>query len=438
MMSCADLLETELPSDELEKDIALTSKQDMQELLNSTYDVVANNFGGKIQRMSELLADNLFIDGNSGFLVQVYNRASDFFNSDVGDLYSGPYIAISRANTIIENLDFVELTEDEKNQLEGEAKFIRAICHFELVRLFAQPYGFIADNSHLGIVIKTSSAIEPKNRATVGEVYDQIIQDLQDAASLIPEENGNYATSYSAKAFLAKVHFQMNDFANAAQYASDVIENGPFVFSDDINNRIETTVSPEAIFSIISTSMNDDRASFFDDYNSLNSTAETLPFILPSVEYFNILRSNSNDLRSEWVESVGQSRVFTKFNQQFFNVTVTSLTEMMLIAAESYGELDQNLSTAIDYLNQIKDRAEVSLLDAGASAGLVISEARNERRKEFGGEGIRLHELKRRAVNGENILIRNAPWDCDGMVLQFPASEIAVEGFTLNPEGGCN
>ncbi len=437
--ACEDLLENELPADQVRFDEAVLNEQDLQELLNSAYDVNANAYNGKNQRLVELLADNLFIEGNSGNLVQVYNRASDFFNSDVGDYYKNPYETIYRANLVLENVENLNLDEAIENRFKGEAKFLRAISLFELVRLFAQPYGFTQDNTHIGIVIKTNTEIEAANRASVADVYQQIILDLEDAEDLLPMENGNYATTYSASAFLAKVHFQMNDFANAAQYATRVIEEGSFIFSDDINNRFSTDVSSEAVFTVISTGLEDNRASLFTGgYDSRGVEDDNFPTLLVSQDYFNLLKSNTNDLRSNWVEAVGNNRVFTKFNMDYFNVTVTSLTEMMLIAAESYGELDQNLPKAIEYINLIKDRAEVNLLDAGSSAGLVISEARSERRKEFGGEGLRLHELKRRAVKGENILIRNAPWDCDGMVLQFPASEIAIEGFTLNPEGGCN
>ena len=53
-------------------------------------------------------------------------------------------------------------------------------------------------------------------------------------------------------------------------------------------------------------------------------------------------------------------------------------------------------------------------------------------------EGDRVHQLKRQAVNGDVTEIRDSPWDCAGMVIQFPNSEGTVQGFIFNPEGGCN
>src|SRR5690606_41146730 len=138
---------------------------------------------------------------------------------------------------------------------------------------------------------------------------------------------------------------------------------------------------------------------------------------------------DGNDLRSTWVDvkpsGTASIQVFTKFNPSFMSVSLTSLTEMMLIAAESYGELNTNLPAAADYINQIKARANVPLISEDPSAGIVIQETRVEKRKEFGGEGLRIHDLKRRAVKGEDVIVRGAPWDCNGMVLQFPASELS-------------
>jgi hypothetical protein len=310
-----------------------------------------------------------------------------------------------------------------------------------LVRLFGQPYGYTGDNSHLGIVIKTSTDPEPLGRNTVGEVYAQIIRDLQDAETLMPESNGNYANRFSAKAYLAKVYFQMNDFANAARYAQEVINSGRFPFSSNLQNRFQTGFSSETVFGIISTGLEDNRGGGF--IGLYRSDVDNPPFMRASPALVSVYNSDPNDARRAWIQRFNpgmqtEFTAFTKFNADWLSVTVASTTEMMLIAAESLGELNQNLGTAISYLNQIKQRAGVSPLTSGASGALVVSEARRESRLEFAGEGHRVHQMKRIGAKGEFTLIRNAPWDCPGLVLQFPASELAVRGFVMNPEGGCN
>ena len=286
-----------------------------------------------------------------------------------------------------------------------------------------------------------TSQTEPftAERSTVAEVYDVILQDLTEASNLLPEDNGNYANRYAALAYLAKVYFQMNDFAAAHEHAEAVIQSGKYTFSDQLLNRFGTSISPEAIFTTISTSNEDNRAQLFKDM--YNSTGDLIPVLKTHPNYTTALAKSPGDARAGWLKPITFGGVdgfaFTKYNFDYMNVVQASLSEMMLISAECKAELGADLTPAISYLNQIKTRAGVLNITPGASAGFVIQEARNERRLEFVTEGIRVHDLKRRGVLGESIVIRGAPWNCNGMVLQFPVSEITIEGFELNPEGGC-
>ena len=104
--------------------------------------------------------------------------------------------------------------------------------------------------------------------------------------------------------------------------------------------------------------------------------------------------------------------------------------------------MGSNLDQAADDLNAIRNRAgitsEVYLLGPDATAEDVITAARHEYRKETLGMGLWVEQLQRRGAMGEDIMIRNAPWDCPGMALQFSASEGNVAGFEFNEVGGCN
>ncbi len=169
----------------------------------------------------------------------------------------------------------------------------------------------------------------------------------------------------------------------------------------------------------------------------------------PNAEFdgneFNNLFGGATDFRvgtyyTEPAQVLENGKV-SKFDKQFFNHAVTSVTEMRLIAAESYAETGANLSQAISYVNSIKERAfqnQAFNLEENASAEEIIEAARIERRKEFVGEGKRVDDLKRMGVQGENIIVRGAPWDCNGMVIQFPLGESVVPDFQDNPVGGCN
>jgi hypothetical protein len=116
------------------------------------------------------------------------------------------------------------------------------------------------------------------------------------------------------------------------------------------------------------------------------------------------------------------------------------LTELKLMRAESYAINNVNLAQAIQDVNDIRDRAYgagVNPLPGTANSADIIQAVRFERRIEMFAEGNRTQDLKRQGAFGEAIVIRGAPWNCDGMVLQFPISEKS-DVFVLNPQGGCN
>jgi len=108
---------------------------------------------------------------------------------------------------------------------------------------------------------------------------------------------------------------------------------------------------------------------------------------------------------------------------------------MKLIRAEAYASLGTNVATAQEDINEIRTRAGLSALTSTGSQ--LLQDIRLERRKELCFEGDRTTQIKRMGVLGNESLSRNAPWNCPGMVLQFPGSENTVIGFTLNPTGGC-
>ena len=114
----------------------------------------------------------------------------------------------------------------------------------------------------------------------------------------------------------------------------------------------------------------------------------------------------------------------------------------MLIRAEALAESGGDLSQAIADINAIRNRAGIEadayMLSANATPEQVIQAARTEYRKETIGMGMWVEQLQRRGVQGEDIVIRDAPWDCPGMALQFSASEGNVAGFVFNEVGGCD
>jgi hypothetical protein len=122
-----------------------------------------------------------------------------------------------------------------------------------------------------------------------------------------------------------------------------------------------------------------------------------------------------------------------------YNIPLFTITQMKLIRAESAAELGQNSTQAIQDINDIRERAYGSVqenLTASATFDDIIEAARLERRLEFPVNGQRLHDLKRIGSQGEDVIVRGVPYDCPGMILQFPATE-GTDNFPLNQSGGC-
>ena len=107
--------------------------------------------------------------------------------------------------------------------------------------MYARPYGYTADNSHPGVPLRIEPSQDPLPRASVGDVYIQILDDLNFAADNLPVDNGVYATQDAARAYLSQVYFLMGNYTEAASFASDVINSGRYTLDEDLD-RFETDV----------------------------------------------------------------------------------------------------------------------------------------------------------------------------------------------------
>jgi tetratricopeptide (TPR) repeat protein len=454
--SCDDFLSL-YPEGELLKEDALKTGEDVRMLQNSTYTVLfsGNFLGGRAQVISELLTDNILGTALDGDWAVIYNRTSSIFEGIIGGLYSEPYIAIYRANNVLENINLIE-DSNLSTKVEGEARFVRALAHFEVLRLFAQPWGYTTDNSHLGIPIKILSKPQAAKRSTVKEVYEFLIDELENCESLLPNQNDlvydpfkAYPTKWSAKALLARIYFQMNNFEKAYSYANEVITQGPATFnSSDAEFMIRYSLNgtDEALFKSVTASKNQIGETVYvnrgGEFTGLMRSVSSIPYIKLTQAAFNYGTSDITDKRAtRWYQDADGFKVTKKFNSSLnLSVPIITITELKLIRAESAAERGLNLSTAQQDLQDILDRAfGVGVMVAPLSPADIITEARKQRRLEFVLEGHLGHDLKRiGALGREVVIVRGAPWNCPGSILQFPQGEIVNNpGFVKNPEGGC-
>ncbi|WNH10932.1 RagB/SusD family nutrient uptake outer membrane protein [Thalassobellus suaedae] len=398
---------------------------------------------------------------------EIYNRSTSFFNNTIRDnMYRGFYRIVLDANVVLghieNNLEALSLsaTDARVQEIKGEALLLRGMAHFEISRFMSHSPGYSADNSHLGVQYITSvdNAIG-QNRGTVSQNYANLISDLKEAESLLNTTNSKnqyYANKAAAQAYLAKVFFQAgfgpdidtagSNYEQAFSYADSALTNTSAVF--DINlyqgdtgterfagNLVDNnnTESPnvETIFGIVSESTANSKGGNFSRYRTDLSISNTTIRIMQDL--YNSIPST--DKRKALLEETDGEYFLNKFNKGILHVPLVHYTELLLIRAEAAAETN-SLTQAETDINLILDRAGLSTI-SGLSKSQLINLVRNQRRIELLGEGNRINDLKRIGVNETSLTIRNAPWDCNGMVFQFPATEVFT-GFIQNPTGGCN
>jgi len=398
-------------------------------------------YGTDLILVPEILAAENYIQFQGSFLNyrQFFFRTTNSQNATAETTWRGAYQAINQANLIIEALPVVS-TQTLKTQYEGEARFIRALMHFELVRLYAKQYMAGGANTQLGVPINlvpvktVQEASVVKTRATVEEVYTQVISDLRAAIDLLPENNPTRATTYTAKALLARVYLQQSNFAQARIQADEVIKGSRRTLSPTLSSVFTGRNTSESLLEIQQNDQNNAGTSnsglathfscigqqgrgdvrvlsaFADQYGATDARGRA------SLLYVGTCPSRgAGQLRSgKWV-TYGQ------------NIPVIRLAEMYLIRAETAfraGDLNEALSD----INTIRLRSNATPLTAST---LTLASILRERQLELAFEGFRLHDLKR---TGTNIFVpasgsdpaREIDINSDILVLPIPQREINV------------
>lgn len=430
--SCKKLLD-KLPTDAQPGDEVLKSANNVLGVLVASYSrFTDNNFlGGEAQRTSELYGNQLDLtNATGGSPAQFVSRQFNTFNQQGRDLWFTGYEAIGRANTTLKAIDgntFSDTTDFAKSIWKGEALFIRGASHFELVRLFAKPFtSSPASNPGVVLRLKSLTATEaqvPQQRSTVKETYDAVIADLKTAETLLPSSNGIRATKWAAKAYLARVYFNMGDYANAFTYANDVINNSGYVLGNDVTAPFTTSGNlsspPTGVVFIVLGDGGRLRGNFWN--SDLNNT-----YLPLNVTTYQTISSNGGTRKTLLTKVApngkGISVKWSLLNDNAINVPIIRLSEMYLIRAESSVQKGGFSDAAVraDY-NAVRAVAGVLPDNTTSGATALLAAIRTERTVEFFTEGDSYHELRRLKLS-----IRGIAYDDAIGLLKIPDGEVRV------------
>ncbi len=394
-LSCTKILDVE-PTASVSTEDAINDKAGVERAINGAYNGLqaVGSYGRNHILVQDLAADNLDWTGTTQDYNQIGNNLISADNGVVEGIWAANYDCINRVNNVIARLPEIPgLSTEDYNTFMGDALFIRGLCHFNL-------YGFFG-----GVPVKTRPTLDltqiDQARNTPAEVLTQVLTDLTNAESLLPEtRTTGYASSLSATALLARVFLTAyyNDptptLADLAdQKATQVIGSGKFSLAPAYPDLFNGNTS-EAIFELVFDPQNFNRLAQYFFARSLTGRYEVGPSasLMQGFE-----TSDTNRLNASI--SIDPSNIpygikYKDITAGTDRVLVIRLAEMYLIRAEARAITNGDINSIQDDIDIIRTRAGLSGTTAGDYPALKLA-IENERRFEFAFEGHRWSDLVR-------------------------------------------
>ncbi len=419
MVACdSDSFLTEGPVDELPTETALATASLIDAAVTGGYDLVARSsyYGRDFIMACETMSDNVVLNpSNSGRFVSEYLYSSVKGDGDARGVFSRIYEVIAAGNNIINFADNCEdCTDEELNQAKGQAYALRAMGHFDLLRLFAFPYNTTATSvapgadgtgGNLGVQLRTDTAITYPARSTVSEGFDMVISDLETAATLLQNLDGSaLGTQFSkqgVEALLSRVYLYRGtnaDLLLAKSYANSVISSGIYALLSNSSYAAGWSGlgNSETILQVAYSSV-DNNATNALSYIYIPEGYGDFP---PSTDLLGLY--SSNDVRNSWFQTSDLTYTY-KFPGRDGQATLSDiplirLSEMYLNLAEAEYKLG-NEGLAQDALDLIVQRADPSLGDNSSTGADLLNDILTERRKELAFEGHRLFDVNRNQLD---------------------------------------
>jgi hypothetical protein len=247
LTACSSVLDVP-PTSSVPSNIAINDAIGARAALAGAYQALqaGGSYGHRIIDWTELLSDNMRFTGTFDDYAdaEVHNLRSDNFTDN--QIWTAAYDAINRANQLLKHVpDVTDLSAAEKDEILGEAHFLRALQYHNLVRLWG------------GVPLRlepVTNAAEAGTitRATAGDVYTQILADLAQAEQLITNDSDTrQATIGAAYAIEARVRLYQQDWAGA-EAAAATVESMGYSLATEYADLFDATGNdtPEDIFRV--------------------------------------------------------------------------------------------------------------------------------------------------------------------------------------------
>lgn len=406
LASCDSWLEVK-PYDKISEDELLKSEEGYQKMLNGIYiDLNSEALYGKSLsvEMIEVMGGAYAIGSETSVWgnykdLDSYKYSTDYWRDRMDQTWNKAYALILNCNKILENIDANQhlFTNGNYYVVKGEAMALRAMLHFDMLRLFGPVYSKDSDKSAIPYYTKQTNTPEPLLSAQ--DVASNVVADLEEARTLLANDpvktegtlmSGSISGTsnfmryralrlnyYAVEALLARAYMYMGDKTNAFKYATDVIktaDNGIFPFVD--KNLVvgspedpDRIFSSEVLFALTNTSRGNIFKNYFEPSRLPNYVFRMDNGLMTKIVFGGAVNTGGYQddyrYRVNWV-ATGSNSYFYKYKDMVANGSIQNtmipmirLGEMFLIAAESQSA---NLANGVQYVNALRRNRGVANL----------------------------------------------------------------------------
>lgn len=445
MVSCDSWLEVK-PYDKISEGELQKSEEGYQKMLNGIYIDLNSDalYGQSLSvEMIEVMGGAYAIGTDNSVWgnykdLSNYQYGTEYWRNRLDQTWNKAYALILNCNKILENIDQNQglFTGGNYYAVKGEALALRAMLHFDMLRLFGPVYAKDSDKKAIPYYNKQTNSPEPI--LTAKEVAEKVVADLEEARILLANDpvktegtlmsGSQDGTSnfmryralrlnyYAVEALLARVNLYMGNKTEAFKYATDVIktaDQGIFPFVDKslvIGSPADPDriFSSEVLFALTNTSRSKIHKNFYDPSRLPNYVFRMDDNLMSNIVYGGAATTGGYQddyrYRANWI-ATGSNRYFYKYSDMVANGSIQNtmipmirLGEMFLIAAESQSD---DLAKGVQYVNALRRNRGVANLQA-----LTPDLLKYEYIRELYGEGQLFYLYKR--LNSDIITSSNA------------------------------